>query len=129
MLPCMIFPRAHFKPHMINGATPETFGLATPSGWSNAEKFEDFLNHFIKYVRPNVENKVLLIMDNHESHLSIKIINLAKETGVVIFTFPPSYKSQLTALGPLRYWPTAEILQQILRRLAFASSRDAIEYL
>lgn len=105
--PCMIFPRVHFKPHMINGAPPETLGLATPNGWSNAEKFEDFLNHFIKHVRPNVENKVLLIMDNHESHLSIKIINLAKENGVVMFTFPPHTSHKLQPLdrsvfGPLK---------------------------
>jgi predicted RNA binding protein with dsRBD fold (UPF0201 family) len=59
--PCMIFPRVHFKNHMISGAPPETLGLATPSGWFNSEKFEEFLQHFIKHVKPNNEKKVLLI--------------------------------------------------------------------
>lgn len=31
--PCMIFPRVHFKNHMVNGAPSETLGLANPSGW------------------------------------------------------------------------------------------------
>lgn len=105
--PCMIFPRVHFKSHMINGAPPGTLGLATPNGWSNSDKFEDFLNHFIKHVRPNNDNKVLLIMDNHESHLSIKIIELAKQNGIVMFTFPPHTSHKLqpldrTVFGPLK---------------------------
>ncbi|CAK1592219.1 unnamed protein product [Parnassius mnemosyne] len=92
---------------MINGASPETLGLATPSGWSNGDKFEDFLNHFIKHVRPNNYNKVLLILDNHESHISIKIIELAKNNGIVMFTFPPHTSHKLqpldrTVFGPLK---------------------------
>lgn len=105
--PCMIFPRVHFKDHMINGAPPETLGLANPSGWSNSEKFEVFLQHFIKHAKPNNENKVLLILDNHESHLSIKIIDLAKKNGIVMFTFPPHTSHKLqpldrTVFGPLK---------------------------
>lgn len=105
--PCMIFPRVHFKTHMINGAPPETLGLATPSGWSNSDKFEDFLNHFIKHVRPTNDNKVLLILDNHESHMSIKIIELAKNNGIIMFTFPPHTSHKLqpldrTVFGPLK---------------------------
>nr|XP_023012902.1 uncharacterized protein LOC111502944 [Leptinotarsa decemlineata] len=87
--PCMIFPRVHFKSHMTNGAPPKTLGLANVSGWSISEKFEDFLKHFIKYVRLSNDNKVLLIMDNHKIHLSIKIIELAKENCMVMFSFPP----------------------------------------
>ncbi|CAH2089142.1 unnamed protein product [Euphydryas editha] len=105
--PCMIFPRVHFKSHMTNGAPPETLGMATPSGWSNSDKFEDFLQHFIKHVRPTNDNKVLLIMDNHESHISIKSIELAKKNGIVMFTFPPHTSHKLqpldrTVFGPLK---------------------------
>lgn len=92
---------------MINGAPPETLGLATPSGWSNSVKFEEFLKHFIKYVKPSKDDKVLMILDNHESHLSINIIDLAIENGIVMLTFPPHTSHKLqpldrTVFGPLK---------------------------
>ena len=50
--------------------TPEgSIGLANLSGWMNAEIFLDVLKHFVKFARPTADHKVLLIMDNHESHL------------------------------------------------------------
>lgn len=39
--PVMIFPRVHFKSHMLNGAPPGTLGLATSSGWMNTDLFKD----------------------------------------------------------------------------------------
>lgn len=33
--PALVFPRTHFKEHMIRGALPGTLGLATPGGWMN----------------------------------------------------------------------------------------------
>lgn len=72
--------------------------MANVSGWSNTEKFLEFLNHFIKHVRPSKDNRVLLIMDNHESHISIEAINLAKENGIVMFTFPPHTSHKLQPL-------------------------------
>ncbi|KAF2891470.1 hypothetical protein ILUMI_14703 [Ignelater luminosus] len=35
--PIIIFPRVHYKEHMINNALAGTIGMATSSGWSNAE--------------------------------------------------------------------------------------------
>ncbi|KAF2890068.1 hypothetical protein ILUMI_16105 [Ignelater luminosus] len=35
--PTIIFPRVHYKEHMINNALAGTIGMATSSGWSNAE--------------------------------------------------------------------------------------------
>jgi hypothetical protein len=33
--PMLIFPRVHFKDHMIIGAPAGSIGGANPSGWSN----------------------------------------------------------------------------------------------
>lgn len=37
--PAMVFPRVFFKAHMLKGAPPGTIGLATQSGWMNADLF------------------------------------------------------------------------------------------
>lgn len=96
--PAMIFARVHFKEHMLKGAPAGILGMAHVSGWSNSEKFLEFLKHFIKHAKPSQDNKVLLLMDNHESHISIQAIDLAKRSGVVMFTFPPHTSHKLQPL-------------------------------
>lgn len=46
--PAMVFPRKNFKSHMLHGAPPGTLGLATASGWMNAQLFVDVMKHFIQ---------------------------------------------------------------------------------
>jgi len=80
----MIFPRVHFKLHMLTCAPPGTFGRANPSGWTNEDLFLDFLHHFTSYTGASIENKVLLILDGHESHNSIRATKFMKEHGIVL---------------------------------------------
>ena len=61
--PAMVFPRVHFKDHMIKGAPPGTLGLATQSGWVNGELFPRVLNHFIKHMVCSNENPAVVFMD------------------------------------------------------------------
>jgi hypothetical protein len=105
--PMLIFPRINFKDYMIKGAPPGTIGRANPSGWSNDSLFLIFLKHFITHAKPTKEDRVMLLLDNHESHLSVEAIELASEVGIVMVTFPPhtSNKFQpldLTVYGPLK---------------------------
>ena len=87
--PLLVFPRTKFKDYMLNGAPPGSVGAANKSGWSNEVIFLQFLEHFISNVRPSVEKPVLLSMDNHESHVNISIIELAKRSGIILMTFYP----------------------------------------
>lgn len=46
-------------------------------------------------------------MDNHDSHISVASLNLAKDNGIVFLTFPPHMSHELqpldrTAYGPLK---------------------------
>jgi hypothetical protein len=43
--PVMVFPRVHFKEHMIKSAPLGTLGLATPSGWMNSSLFPKVMQH------------------------------------------------------------------------------------
>ena len=74
---------------MHYGAPPGTIGAATPSGWSNEEPFSSFLDHFIKFVKCSRDERVLLILDNHETHLSVDVVEKDSSTGIVMVTFPP----------------------------------------
>ena len=103
----MVFPRVHFKDHMIKGAPPGTLGLATQSDWMNGELFPRVLNHFIKHMGCSIENPTVVFMDNHESHFGIEVIEMARMSGLSIITFPPHTSHKLQPLdvavcGPLK---------------------------
>ncbi|XP_072392527.1 uncharacterized protein [Diabrotica undecimpunctata] len=87
--PLFVFPRVNLKIHMLKGAPPGAIGAANSSGWSNEDVFFKFLEHFISHVKPTLQDKVILLLDNHESHVSIPTINLAKRSGVILVTFHP----------------------------------------
>lgn len=103
--PLLIFPRVHYKEFMIKGAPYGTLGAATPSGWISSEVFLKYLQHFVKYASPTNENPVLLIMDNHDSHISLSAINYAKQNNVILFTFPPHTTHRLQPLDRCIYGP------------------------
>lgn len=111
--PFLIFPRVNFKDHMIIGAPPGTVGVANPSGWMTGENFCKYLLHFAKHSNSSTSNPVLVIFDNHESHITIEGISLAKEKGIVLVTLPPHCSHKLqpldrTVFGPLKkYYNTS----------------------
>ncbi|CAH2007348.1 unnamed protein product [Acanthoscelides obtectus] len=61
------------------------------------------MEHFKKYSRASKENPVLLIFDNHESHISIDVVNFAKENGITIVTIPPHCSGKLQPLDVAVY--------------------------
>ncbi|KAJ8728917.1 hypothetical protein PYW07_006613 [Mythimna separata] len=107
-----VFPRKQFKTHFLNGGPPECIGAGNASGWVTDEEFYQFMQHFIKHVKPSMERPVLLVLDNHCSHLNVKTLTLAKENGVVMLSFPPhcSHKLQpldVSVFGPFKKYCAA----------------------
>jgi transposase-like protein len=110
--PFFVFPRVHFKDYFIRDGPVGSAGGANPSGWINEDLFLLYLMHFVKHVKCNQSNRVLLLLDNHESHLSIKAIDFAKQNGIIMLTFPPhcSHKMQpldISVYGPLKKYINA----------------------
>lgn len=105
--PCLVFPRKRFQPGMLLGAPSGSLGLSNPSGWMTATLFMEVLKHFVKHTRCSPLNKVLLLLDNHESHLSLDAIDYCRANGIVLLTFPPHTTHKLqpldkTVFGPLK---------------------------
>ena len=62
------------------------------------ESFTAFIRHFIKSIKCSNEHPVLLILDNHDTHISIETVDLATNNGVVKFTLPPHCSLKLQPL-------------------------------
>lgn len=103
--PAYVFPRVHFKNIMLKGAPNGSLGLAAPSGWMNGELFVEVLRHFIKFMNASKEEPAVLFMDNHESHVSLEVIDMARENGLVIVSFPPHCSHRMQPLDVSVYGP------------------------
>ncbi|XP_072392377.1 uncharacterized protein [Diabrotica undecimpunctata] len=101
--PFLVFPRVHFKNQMLFGAPAGSAGSATKSGWMNGEIFVEVLIHFQRHVKCSKENPVILIFDNHESHITIGSLEFAKQSGIIMVTLPPHTSAKLHPLDKTVY--------------------------
>ena len=95
--PFFIFARANFRAHFLNGVSAGSHGDANPTGWMKAEHFLNFVKHFVYHVKPSKE-PVVLLLDNHDSHLSILALDYYKQNGVTVLSFPPHCSHKLKPL-------------------------------
>ncbi|KAE8743266.1 hypothetical protein FOCC_FOCC011146 [Frankliniella occidentalis] len=105
--PVMLFPRKNFKNNMTIGAYPGTLGLASESGWMNAELFPKVLQHIVKHTACTKENPLLILCDNLEAHVTLEAIEYARENGITILTLVPhtTHRTQpleVSIMGPFK---------------------------
>ena len=105
--PFFMFPRQRMLPELLNGCPPESAAVARKSGWMTTDVFVIYLERFLKYVKCSLGAKVLLLLDNHASHISLEAITFCSSHGVVMLGFPPHTTHRLQPLdvaflGPLK---------------------------
>ncbi|XP_068246724.1 uncharacterized protein [Palaemon carinicauda] len=105
--PFFIFPRAHFRDRFLINIPPGSSGAANPSGWMKESDFVGFLDHFVKHTKCLKDCPAVLLLDNHESHLSIDGLNYCEANGIVALLFAPhcSHRMQpvdISIYGPLK---------------------------
>lgn len=105
--PMFIFPRLRMTPALERDGPTGSIYHCSKSGWMNEELFRIWLNHFRDYVKATLDDPVLLILDNHPSHVSLDIFNYCRQNGITMLSIPPhtSHRTQpldLTFFGPLK---------------------------
>lgn len=107
--PVWVFPRKRYDENrMMKGLTQTgAQGLVHKSGWMTCENFILVLEHLVKHSHCSVQHKILLILDNHSSHISIEAIDFCRNNGICMLTLPPhtSNKTQpldRTVFGPFK---------------------------
>ncbi|XP_039300200.1 uncharacterized protein LOC120355656 [Nilaparvata lugens] len=116
--PIWIFPRVRLDENrMMSGAPPGALGLTHPSGWMTSGNFIKVLEFFKENVRCSKEKPVLLIMDNHESHLSVEGLSFCKDNGIVILTLPPHTSNKLQPLDRSVFGPFKKFFSSAVQSL------------
>jgi hypothetical protein len=67
----LVVPRKKTRPDFLTDAPEGSIALAKPSGWMNGELFLEVLEHIREHTEASVEYMILLLLDNHESHISL----------------------------------------------------------
>lgn len=105
--PMVIYPRQRISDQLKKGGPIGAVYGCSKNGWSNEELFLEWLKHLANYTKPSSQDPILLILDNHSSHISIEIFEYCRKHGIVMVTIPPhtSHRLQpldLTFFGPLK---------------------------
>ncbi|XP_004206812.2 uncharacterized protein LOC101235674 [Hydra vulgaris] len=86
-----VFPRVKFHDYMIKEGSPGCLGFANPSGWMNSDIFIEWIKYFVRYLNCSHESPVLLLLDSHKSHISVRALDLAIQHEITMLSFPPHY--------------------------------------
>lgn len=102
MPPMLIFPRVKENPKLLHDAPPGAWAEFHKTGYMQTDIFTRWFEKFITFSHAKPDNPVLLLLDGHVTHVkNIKVIELARENGVVILYFPPhcTHKMQPLDVG------------------------------
>ncbi|XP_070546834.1 uncharacterized protein [Ptychodera flava] len=104
--PMIIFKGQRLSQSLMTNAPPGTLFGVSKSSFIDTELFHQYFEKiFLKYVPP--VRPLLLIIDGHSSHLSLKTLKMAKDNGVELFCLPAHTTNWLQPLdrcvfGPLK---------------------------
>ncbi|XP_031335996.1 uncharacterized protein LOC116165574 [Photinus pyralis] len=112
--PVWVFPRQRFdEKRMMQGLTETgALGLVYKTGWMTCENFINVLKHIVKHTHCSLENRILLILDNHESHVSINSVDYCRENGITLLTLPPHTSNKTQPLDRTVFGPFKTFLNQ-----------------
>lgn len=110
--PALIFPRKNRKEELLDALPPGSLGLFHETGWMTADSFFLWLEHFQKFVKASPESKVLLLLDGHTSHKSLKALTFAKNNGIIILCFPAHCTHRMQPLDVCFYGPLKTFYNQ-----------------
>lgn len=88
----------------VNGP-PNAIYHCSKNGWTNEELFLVWLNHFVDHSSPSVDKPVLLVLDNHGSHISLEAYEFCKIKNIVMVSLPPHTSHRTQPLDVVFYGP------------------------
>ncbi len=97
-----IYARQRILNLETNGC-PGVLYTCSVNGWTNEALFLVWL-HFTKHATPSKEEPVLLILDNHGSHLTLEAYNFCHDNNIAMLSLPSHRLQPLVVVffGPLK---------------------------
>lgn len=103
--PMFIFPRKRMTPTLEKDGLAVAIYKCSDSGWINEDLFLLWLGHFKEHVKPSENEPVLLILDNHASHISLAIYEYCKTYHIHMLSLPPHTSHRMQPLDVSFFGP------------------------
>ncbi|KAJ8926771.1 hypothetical protein NQ314_020889 [Rhamnusium bicolor] len=89
-----------------------SFGLTNSptSGWMTGSLFSKVLEHVQKHTKCSKQDRIVILLDNHECHCTLEAAILARDHGITLVTFPPHCTHRLQSLDVAVMGPFKTIL-------------------
>lgn len=85
--PFIIYSAKNLNPQWTFGGPSDSAYAVSESGWITKNLFYEWFKVFVNHTA--VSKPALLIMDNHSCHVSIDVIEMAKENQIILLLLPP----------------------------------------
>jgi len=83
----IIYPQKQKIPELLKEEyVPNTLFANSANGWINGDLYIEWFKFFLNNIPPT--RPVLLVQDGHSSHISIELIQLARESNVHLLCLP-----------------------------------------
>lgn len=107
--PFFLYPNVRMNPRFLQGAPPPPGSAAVlrVSGCMPNPNFIHYLKHLASHASPSIQHSILLLIDNHVSHVTLEDIQFCRDNGTAMLGFPPHASHRLQSLdmgfyGPLK---------------------------
>jgi hypothetical protein len=97
---------------LLDDAPPGKQVSCTNNGWINGEVFLEWLQFFVTHVCPGPDRKVLLLLDNLESHKYFPALEFASRNNVAFVSFAPHTTHKMQPLDRTVYGPLEKYFEQ-----------------
>ncbi|XP_048252703.1 MFS-type transporter clz9-like [Haliotis rufescens] len=113
--PYFVFKGKRMREELLSGSTPGAAGTVSDSGWSNTEIFQHYLTeHFLKHaVAASADSPLLIVYDGHRSHVSIPLIEWARQHHIILFVLPAHTSHVLQPMDVGCFGPFAKIYNNL----------------
>lgn len=110
--PMFIFKRQRMTPLLEKDGPPGALYTCSKSGWITEELFVKWLEHFQKTTKCSSAEPVLLVLDNHSSHVSLCAYNFCKANGIVMVSLPPHTSHRIQPLDVVFFGPLKKAINR-----------------
>lgn len=93
--PLFIYARKRMAPQLRQNEPPGAIYECSDNGWITEALFITWLKHFYNFTKSSQNDPVLLVMDNHVSHCTLKAYSFCRENGIIVLTIPPHTSHRL----------------------------------
>ena len=128
--PGVLFSGKNVNSKLVKSAPHPTWGIFfSESGWMNGEVFEQWFERvylpYVETIRSSPDDKVILLLDGHKSHETIKMIELAREHNVVIFCIAANMTHILQPLDVGYFKALQSYWDTVVHRMCTSASKGS----